>query len=290
MNLKSLTFLLASSLLVIAVMSYRLLVIPQQLRSENSRLEQALFEALREGQWDDSLFLADEKLFIEADLEGAMYLLMALNNSASVDMQQRIEQRKSYLQALMNGRNNQSAELSRQDQIIMALRMRKSALEVALDSLEAGYVTDKRQFEKRQEELQQRLKQLEEELRLKERVKVISFAGSKGATVHYLGEVSNGKANGGGIGIWTTGSVYRGEWRNNVRNGKGSFTWADGERYEGNYIDGRREGEGIYYWPSGERYEGQWSNDQRNGQGTLFDLDGNVRYKGIWKDDKPVVK
>lgn len=92
---------------------------------------------------------------------------------------------------------------------------------------------------------------------------------------------------GGGIGIWTTGSVYRGEWRNNLRHGKGSFQWKDGERYGGNYVDGKREGEGTYYWPSGERYEGQWVADQRTGQGTLFDLDGNVRYKGEWLNAVP---
>lgn len=132
-----------------------------------------------------------------------------------------------------------------------------------------------------------KLAKAQRELALKEKVKVISFAGQKGATVHYLGEVIDGQANGGGIGIWTTGSVYRGEWRNNLRHGKGSFQWKDGERYEGNYVDGKREGEGTYYWPSGERYEGQWVADQRTGQGTLFDLDGNVRYKGEWLNDVP---
>lgn len=137
------------------------------------------------------------------------------------------------------------------------------------------------------EALSAELDKLRNDLRKQERVKVISFPGQKGATVHYLGEVANGQANGGGIGIWTTGSVYRGDWRNNLRHGQGNFQWADGEKYIGAYVNGKREGMGVYLWPSGDKYDGEWKNDRRNGQGTLYDLDGRIVFSGLWVDDQP---
>jgi len=120
-----------------------------------------------------------------------------------------------------------------------------------------------------------------------EKVQVITFKGLKGTKIHYLGEVKGGKANGNGVGIWITGSVYKGEWRNNIRHGQGIYEWADGERYEGTYVDGKRQGFGKYYWPNGERYEGQWLDDRRNGKGILFDPDSNIKYEGEWREDKP---
>jgi hypothetical protein len=137
------------------------------------------------------------------------------------------------------------------------------------------------------ETLSAELDRVRNDLRKHERVKVLSFPGQKGATVHYLGEVANGQANGGGIGIWTTGSVYRGEWKNNLRHGEGSFQWADGEKYIGAYVNGKREGMGVYLWPSGDKYDGEWKNDRRNGQGTLYDLDGRIVFSGLWVDDQP---
>lgn len=125
------------------------------------------------------------------------------------------------------------------------------------------------------------------ELLSKGAIQVLSFKKDKNITVHYLGEISNGKANGGGTGIWSSGSMYRGNWKDNNRHGQGTFEWADGVKYIGTYKDDKRHGEGTYSWPSGERYEGDWKNDVREGYGILYDQDGNVRYKGSWRNDKP---
>jgi hypothetical protein len=129
--------------------------------------------------------------------------------------------------------------------------------------------------------------QKNKELSRRQLVQVISFKNEAGRLIHYLGEVVNGKANGGGVGIWTTGSLYRGDWKDNKRHGKGTFEWADGMKYVGEFVDDKREGTGNYYWPSGERYEGEWKNDVRDGYGKLFDQDGNIKFEGKWKDDKP---
>lgn len=122
----------------------------------------------------------------------------------------------------------------------------------------------------------------------KERVRAISFTIKSGKKIHYLGEVENVMANGNGVGIWSNGNIYRGEWKDNLRHGEGAYEWFEGDKYVGEFKDGEIEGEGIYYWKSGERYEGTFKNNKRNGEGTLFDPDGNVKVKGIWKNDKPL--
>jgi hypothetical protein len=140
-------------------------------------------------------------------------------------------------------------------------------------------------------QLQAKNSELEEKLiqpNQKEKIQVISFKNPKGKLIHYLGEVIDGKADGGGVGIWNTGSIYKGEWKDNKRNGQGRYEWADGDVYEGSYVNDVRQGEGIYTWLSGERYSGEWSNDKRNGFGKLYDKDNNVKYEGQWLNDKIV--
>lgn len=137
-------------------------------------------------------------------------------------------------------------------------------------------------------ELSRQIRDRNRSLEEKEQLKVTVFKNTDGATIHYIGRVDNNMANGTGTGIWeSTGGVYKGEWRNNQRHGLGVYTWADGEQYEGEFKEDKREGKGSYTWPSGERYEGNWKNNQRYGQGTLYDLDGNISYEGLWEDDKP---
>lgn len=85
---------------------------------------------------------------------------------------------------------------------------------------------------RRIELLEEELKQKKKTLARKEDVQVISFKNEKGDIIHYLGEVENGKANGGGIGIWKTGGIYKGDWKENKRHGEGEYEWADGHRYK----------------------------------------------------------
>ncbi len=171
----------------------------------------------------------------------------------------------------LNARNEEVKKLKDQkDSIVEKLNNQLSTVENEKDSL-SKVVLKK-----------------EKTLKRKEDIKVISFESTKGDQVHYLGEVENGKANGGGIGIWRTGSIYKGKWKNNKRHGQGTFEWEDGQRYEGDFRNDVRTGEGTYYWPGGERYEGEFRNNRREGKGTLYDPDGNVSFKGKWKNDKPV--
>lgn len=128
-------------------------------------------------------------------------------------------------------------------------------------------------------------------LEQKDQIQHKEIKNSEGATIHFLGQLSDGRANGTGTGIWQkSGGVYKGDWKDNQRHGNGIYTWADGEKYEGTFTHDRREGRGIYMWPSGERYEGLWKDNRRHGQGTLYDVDGNISYEGVWENDKPKKK
>jgi hypothetical protein len=180
-----------------------------------------------------------------------------------------------------------------QDLEVLQLAMRKRdefirVLNYTLDSMRIKYETETKallyQLQAKNSELEEKLIQPNQ----KEKIQVISFKNPKGKLIHYLGEVIDGKADGGGVGIWNTGSIYKGEWKDNKRNGQGRYEWADGDVYEGSYVNDVRQGEGIYTWLSGERYSGEWSNDKRNGFGKLYDKDNNVKYEGQWLNDKIV--
>ncbi len=254
-----------------------------ELRQENIKLK-------REAKGFLELIRIDESLLFESDWERVSRQLSSELDGAPEALQRPIEQRLKYIAEALEEQRNENDQLGRKDQLIRNQRIRVEELELTLDSISSLRSSRVDSLDAIVKSLRATVKTKEDELKMQNKVKVISFPGAKGAIVHYMGEVVEGKANGGGIGIWTTGSVYRGEWKNNLRHGKGTFEWADGDRYEGDYTEGRREGEGTYYWPSGERYEGQYVNDRRNGQGTLYDLDGNIRYEGMWKDDKPLSK
>ena len=163
-------------------------------------------------------------------------------------------------------------------------------LQKRVDSLRLLNIKSKDSLSNQIAELKAELIQIKKLNTGKENIQVISFKGVRGNKIHYIGEVQNNKANGNGIGIWVTGSVYKGEWKNNIRHGQGVHEWPDGEKYDGMYVEGKRQGFGKYYWPNGERYEGQWDKDQRNGKGVLFDPDGNIRFEGNWASDKPLKK
>lgn len=114
----------------------------------------------------------------------------------------------------------------------------------------------------------------------------LNLTSSKGNKFEYLGDIENQKANGYGIGIYESGSIYKGYWKDNQRHGKGIFTWKDGERYDGEYINDLRHGEGIYVWKNGEKYSGQWKEDRRHGEGIIFKKNGKIKNSGVWQNDK----
>ncbi len=55
--------------------------------------------------------------------------------------------------------------------------------------------------------------------------------------------------------------------------------------YHGERVDGKKTGEGYEIFQDGRKYVGHFENNQFNGEGTLFNKDGNVIYKGFWRNN-----
>ena len=66
--------------------------------------------------------------------------------------------------------------------------------------------------------------------------------------------------------------------------GYGEFIWNDSSSYKGQYQHGRKHGEGTFVFISKKYYQGEWAHGKQNGKGTLYDRQGAVIHKGIWKD------
>lgn len=123
----------------------------------------------------------------------------------------------------------------------------------------------------------------------------------------YSGQFRNGKINGQGTLLFTTGDVYSGGWIDFFREGEGrltykngneyvgqfrrskfhgigTMTYATGDRYTGHWSEDLPNGFGKYHFKSGERYEGNFLNGKFHGEGTMIYTDGD-RYVGHWKDN-----
>lgn len=261
----------------------------EKLTREVHQLEMQFSENQQHINIIGQLVEADGKVILEGDYSAALSQYEILTDQVPDSLQSALKGRINEIEGIIGNRQSDHGPDQREMQIN---RYRKDIdlLKQQKDSLQSALIAQSAALNEKIEELNTQLAKKQKTIQQKERIEVISFQSVNGEKIQYLGEVENGKANGGGVGIWSTGSVYRGDWKNNRRHGQGTFEWADGEVYKGTFVEGRREGQGKYYWPSGERYEGEWVNNRRNGEGTLFDMDGNVRYEGKWKDDKPVEK
>ncbi len=134
-----------------------------------------------------------------------------------------------------------------------------------------------------------KLARTQRQLQQKASGEYLTFTTSKGSQLHYVGQVKDGKANGYGVAILSTGSRYEGEWKDNQRHGQGNFYWPDGQYYIGAYSNDKRNGEGTYYWPNGEKFVGRWANDERTGEGVFYGKKGDVVASGLWEEDELVV-
>jgi hypothetical protein len=77
-------------------------------------------------------------------------------------------------------------------------------------------------------------------------------------------------------------TTYTGSFKNGKYNGKGKYVVSSGDYYVGDFGDGYKSGYGEYYWSDGKVYKGQWKNDEFNGYGEF--TDSRSIFKGQWKD------
>lgn len=268
--------------LVILFLGYKILNQPEKSDSEAQTLNEKLviIESLVR------IFNEVDAKWLETyNTELAIQMLNEIPESLYIEFSSAIEAKKGVFTKWINAQNASNDGESQSFWLTKLQNTQKS-----LDSLKKKNLKVQDSLLTQITDLKEKIIVANSQQKSKNAIQVISFKGNKGVQIHYLGEVVDGKANGNGVGIWTSGSVYRGAWKNNLRHGQGTFEWADGEKYVGSYIDGKRQGMGTYYWPNGERYEGEWSDDRRFGKGKLFDPDGNIKFDGDWKDDKPLKK
>jgi hypothetical protein len=230
----------------------------------------------------------DELIMLEGEYQEGLENYKEILQKSGDEYLDIIQVRINNISQLLSDNQNLSKEDNEKNLIINKQNKQIENFQNQIDSLKNINYSNLDSLKKKIVSLNESIEKKEKLLNRKEKIKVLSFNNSKGGKIHYLGEVENEKASGGGIGIWTTGSIYKGDWKNNLRHGNGTFEWADGEKYIGEYVNDIRNGKGTYLWPSGERYEGLWKNDKRNGFGILYDRDSNIRFEGEWVDDKPL--
>ncbi|MCA1761438.1 MAG: hypothetical protein ABR574_06005 [Cryomorphaceae bacterium] len=226
---------------------------------------------------------ADE-LFINEEFKEAWEAYEAIPNT---DGRELIASRKEELAK----RRARRASLEQNAQYLEAsAEEREKLMDIRLSTAEINFQnkldSTQNQLNTQIGELQSQLAQKEAELAQVPELSRLEFYNSRGTKINYFGEVKSGKANGEGIGVYATGSVYDGDWKDNQKHGKGTYTWDEGEVYEGQFVEDSREGKGTYYWTNGDRYTGSWKGDRRNGIGTLYNKDNEVVLEGNWKNDE----
>jgi hypothetical protein len=101
---------------------------------------------------------------------------------------------------------------------------------------------------------------------------------------------ANGR-EGFGIQVFPNGDKYEGYFKNGLYHGHGTFYYlAEGENkggiFSGQYIKGKMNGPGTFILPGVGKYVGNFKDDSREGFGTIYDANGKIYQRGIFKDGK----
>ena len=285
-------FLLSALAVILSLIFTKITQLNKKLKSQNeliSDLKVGTDELLNNKNYYQKLSTIDEQLFLNDDLTYTLNNYEKFKTQIDDDEKKNeIQNRITIIKRILANKENDIDSQSNTLKKLLLKEQQLSLLEKEIKKLNLDTKMLKDSFTTQINELNDDLIEKENKIKNLESIKVITFNSIKGNKIHYLGEVVDEKANGGGIGIWSTGSIYKGQWRNNLQHGTGTYEWVDGQKYDGNYVNGKRQGKGKYIWPSGERYDGEWNNDKRNGLGKLYDIDGNIQFEGKWIDDKPV--
>lgn len=258
-----------------------------KLKSESEKLKLARIEL----DYFKGKSIADDE-FISEDFERAFqkYKQLPIGFGVNALLEKRLEQYKS----LVNTKEATDSLLLSSKQQIMNYQNYLDAAQKKIIVLTQDKHTQEKFVQKLIDSLQISIKDRNYALQKLDSAsnlvvsekKLLKFQSTKGKDVIYLGEVKEGKANGEGIGIFSSGGMYEGYWSNNLRHGRGIYQWKDGEKYEGGFKEDKRNGFGIYFWKNGEKYEGYWNNDKRHGKGKIIDKSGKEKVSGEWENDE----
>ena len=288
-----LLYLLLSVMTVLSVFSFfRSSELQQKLKASQLHLQME-YEAKKEAFFQqlfeiDSLLIDEDYAAARSSSEHLLYEVKG-DKAFHKAVQLRLRNLQK-LEGMRQKLNNFEAYESYED-----LTEKLSTKDHQVDSLAARLVSYRRMNQDQLDSLnfalekaQIRTENLSSQLADKSVSDYLKFTDKKGVVVHYVGKVEGGKAEGKGVGLYTTGSRYEGEWHNNLRHGEGVFYWPDGEYYIGSFKEGERYGQGKYYWPNGDMFTGEWKDDKRNGEGTFFGKDGKTVASGTWEDNELV--
>ncbi len=103
----------------------------------------------------------------------------------------------------------------------------------------------------------------------------------------YVGELSDGMANGQGTMTYASGGQYTGEFKNDKFDGQGTWVMPNCCTYIGNFKDDMFNGQGAITFVAGESYTGGFKNGQYDGEGTYI-WGGGKSYTRMWKDGLPL--
>lgn len=264
----------------------------QELESQQKETLSRLSEWQRKSAADDLFFLGEyEKAIAQyRTLSGADISELLENRNRWVAERDSLQETLSVLISELDQTHSDKdlfiQELKERNNLLANYNRRIDSLEQVFEGLQEQLRTERLAVQER--EIKEALEaDLQKDPLLSGPMDTLIFQNNDNARIFYFGQVSNGKANGQGTGLWDEGGYYFGNWLNNRRHGKGFFLWPEGDRYEGEYKDDLRHGEGTYHWANGDYYAGNWTNNKRQGQGTLFNQDGGVVFSGIWNNDLP---
>ena len=102
--------------------------------------------------------------------------------------------------------------------------------------------------------------------------------------------LSGNCTNGYGSAIFPKGDIYTGYWKNGLAEGKGKLEYKNGNVFFGEWKNGKANGIGEMLYVNGTRYVGEWLDSQAHGYGTVYDLEGNILYRGKWENGKIIEK
>ncbi|KQX93887.1 hypothetical protein [Variovorax sp. Root473] len=111
---------------------------------------------------------------------------------------------------------------------------------------------------------------------------ILRGAAQSGASWVYYGQIQDGKEDGIGTLIFSSGELQRGQFRRGSLRGASDVLYSGGARYIGDYGNieaGQRSGQGAYIYKNGTKQEGTFAAGEIV-SGTTYRPDGKVSEKG----------
>lgn len=111
-----------------------------------------------------------------------------------------------------------------------------------------------------------------------------TYFNPNGTKYYEGGWMRGGKCGSMGIQYYEDGAKHMtGVFVNNTCTGNGTYYFKNGDYCSGTIVNNFLEEQGVLYNSLGiKRYDGQWHNGRIHGRGTEFNIDGTIKYEGVF--------